>query len=57
MSAGWRLVDLGPRILRVETAATLSLLLAYASTWCFATDAARYNRESNVAYYPHQVMR
>jgi hypothetical protein len=41
----------------IEECATLSLLLAYASTWCFATDAARYNRESNVAYYPHQVMR
>jgi hypothetical protein len=41
----------------LEECATLSLLLAYASTWCFATDTVRCNRESNVASYPHQVMR
>jgi hypothetical protein len=41
----------------IEECATLSLLLAYASTWYFATDAVRCNRESDVASYPHQVMR
>jgi glycosyl transferase family 87 len=38
----------------IEECATLSLILAYASAWCFATDAVLCSRDANTASRAHE---